>query len=72
MRTAYLAEIKRKRCIGTEVEAEVEAKIRRLNARKGLAVRPVFVYLGDLDGEADFASPHITHLGNYIFGTERI
>lgn len=46
--------------------------MRRLNARKGLAVRPVLVYLGDLDGEADFASPHITHLGNYIFGTERI
>ena len=52
-RTAYLTEIKRKGCIGKEIEVEVETKMRRLNARKGLAVRPVLVYLGELDGEVE-------------------
>ena len=50
-RTAYLVEIKRQNRIGVEVEKQVETKIRRLHARKGLSVRPVLVYLGDLDGE---------------------
>jgi AAA+ ATPase superfamily predicted ATPase len=49
-RTAYLIEIKRQNRIGVEVEEQVEAKMRRLHARKGLSVRPVLVYLGELDG----------------------
>ena len=49
-RTAYLVEVKRQNRIGAEVEAQVETKMRRLYARKGLAVRPVLVYLGELDG----------------------
>ena len=52
-RTAYLVEIKRQNRITTEVEMEVETKIRRLRARRGLAVRPVLVYLGQLDGEVE-------------------
>ena len=52
-RTAYLVEIKRQKYIGLEVERQVEEKMRRLNARKGLAVRPVLVYLGELDGELE-------------------
>ena len=52
-RTAYVVEVKRQNRIGTEVEEQVEATIRRLHARKELAVRPVLVYLGELDGEVE-------------------
>ena len=52
-RTAYLVEVKRQNRIGAEVEAQVETKMRRLYARKGLAIRPVLVYLGELDGAVE-------------------
>ncbi len=52
-RTAYLVEIKRQNRITREVERQVEEKIRRLHARKGMSVRPVLVYIGDLDGEVE-------------------
>lgn len=48
-RTAYAVEIKRKRRIGREVEAEMEQKLSRFKVRKGLSVRPVLVYDGELD-----------------------
>lgn len=48
-RTAYAVEIKRKNRIGREVEAEMERKLSRLKVRKGLSVRPVLVYDGELD-----------------------
>ena len=52
-RTAYVVEVKRQGRIGTEVERQVETILRRLHARKELAVRPVLVYLGELDGEVE-------------------
>ena len=48
-RTAYVVEIKRKKEIGREVEDEVEEKINRLKIRKGVSIRPVLVYDGELD-----------------------
>ena len=48
-RTVYVIEIKRKRVIGCEIEKEVEEKIRRLRVRRGVSVRPVLVYDGELD-----------------------
>lgn len=48
-RTAYAVEIKRKKRIGREVEVEMERKIGRLKVRKGVSVRPVLVYDGELD-----------------------
>lgn len=48
-RTAYAIEIKRKNRIGREVEVEMEQKLKRLKVRKGLSVRPVLVYDGELD-----------------------
>ena len=48
-RTAYAVEIKRKNWIGREVEVEMERKLKRLRVRKGLSVRPVLVYDGELD-----------------------
>ena len=48
-RTAYAVEVKRKNRIGREVEAEMERKLSRLKVRKGLSVRPVLVYDGELD-----------------------
>lgn len=48
-RTAYAIEIKRKNRIGREVEVEMEQKLKRFKARKGLSVRPVLVYDGELD-----------------------
>lgn len=47
-RTAYVVEIKRRKHIGDEIEGEVEKKIRRLPLRKGVSVRPVLVYAGEL------------------------
>ena len=35
--------------IGREVEVEMERKIGRLKVRKGVSVRPVLVYDGELD-----------------------
>ena len=52
-RTAYVVEVKRQNRIGIEVEGQVATKMRRLHARKELAVRPVLVYLGELDGEVE-------------------
>ena len=48
-RTVYVVEIKRRKTIGRDVEAEVEEKVRRLKVRKGISVRPVLVYDGELD-----------------------
>lgn len=48
-RTAYAVEIKRKNRIGREVEAEMEQKLKRLKVRKGMSIRPVLVYDGELD-----------------------
>ena len=48
-RTMYAIEIKRKNRIGCEVEAEMEEKLKRLKVRKGVSVRPVLVYDGELD-----------------------
>ena len=47
-RTVYAIEIKRKNSIGCEVEREMEEKINRLKLRKGMSIRPVLVYDGNL------------------------
>lgn len=47
-RTVYVIEIKRKQHIGSEIETEVENKIRRLKLAPGLSVRTGLVYLGEL------------------------
>lgn len=47
-RTAYVVEIKRRREITSEIEVEVERKIRQLPLRSGMSVRPVLVYDGEL------------------------
>ena len=47
-RTAYVVEIKRRREIAAEIEAEVERKIRQIPLRSGMSVRPVLVYDGEL------------------------
>ena len=47
-RTAYVVEVKRRREISATIEAEVEAKIRRLPLRAGVSARPVLVYDGEL------------------------
>lgn len=52
-RTAYVVEIKRQGHIGTEVEEQVEREMKRLHARKGISVRPVLVYQGELDGNVE-------------------
>ena len=52
-RTAYLVEIKRQNHITREVERQVEGEMRRLHARKGVAVRPVLVFAGNLDAEVE-------------------
>jgi len=46
--TAHAVEIKRRKLIGREVETEVEENIRRLKVRRGISVRPVLVYDGEL------------------------
>lgn len=48
-RTAYVVEVKRRREIGAEVEAEVEEKIRRIPFGRGMSVRTALVYDGHLD-----------------------
>lgn len=48
-RTVYVVEIKRKNVIGMDVAEEVEEKVRRLKLRRGMSVRPVLVYDGELD-----------------------
>ena len=48
-KTVYAVEIKRKDRIGREVEEEVEQKLHRLKVRKGMSVRPVLVYDGELE-----------------------
>ena len=52
-RSAYVVEVKRKSRIGMEIEAEVEAKMRRLHVRKGMSVHPAIVYLGELSKEVE-------------------
>lgn len=47
-RAVYVVEVKRRRQIGTEIEDEVEERVRRLPLRKGVSVRPVLVYDGEL------------------------
>lgn len=47
-RTAYVLEIKRKNEIGPEIEDEVNQKLKRLPIRKGISLRPVLVYCGNL------------------------
>lgn len=46
--TAYVVEIKRMKHIGSEIEAEVRDKVKRLPLREGMSVRPVLVYEGEL------------------------
>ena len=48
-RTAYVVEIKRQGQVGREVIEQVEREMRRLNVRKGVTVRPVLLYLGEVD-----------------------
>ena len=59
-RTVYAVEIKRKNRIGHEVEQEMEDRIGRLKLRKGVSVRPVLVYDGNiapqLSGSGYFAA----------------
>lgn len=47
-RTVYVVEIKRMGYIGSEIEAEVAEKLRRLPVRSGVSKRPVLVYDGQL------------------------
>lgn len=47
-RTAYIIEVKRQNRIGPDIEQEMERKIARLPLRKGMTVRPVLVYDGEL------------------------
>ena len=48
-RTVYAVEIKRKNRIGREVEEDVEQKLKRLKVRRGISIRPVLVYDGELE-----------------------
>lgn len=52
-RTAFVIEIKRQGVIGKEVEEQVEREMQRLDARRGISVRPVLIYLGELDGNVE-------------------
>ncbi len=47
-RTAYVVEIKRMGHIGSEIEAEVTEKLRRLPVQPGISKRPVLLYAGEL------------------------
>lgn len=46
--TAYIVELKRKNVLGREIIEELREKTRRLPVRKGLSVRTVLVYEGEL------------------------
>ena len=52
-RAAYIIEIKRQNRIGREIEAQLEEKMKRFHARKGMSVRPVLVYAGELSREVE-------------------
>ena len=52
-RTAYVVETKRQNEIGREVEEQVAREMKRLHIRNDMSVRPVLVYLGNLDGSID-------------------
>ena len=48
--TAYVVEIKRKkRMIDKSIIDEVSEKLRKIPRRRGLSLRPVLVYEGELD-----------------------
>ena len=48
-RTAYAVEVKRKTRIGPEIEDELEQRLSRIPLRRGVSVRPVLVFDGELD-----------------------
>ena len=52
-RTAYVVETKRQLEIGRSVEDQVAREMKRLHIRAGMSVRPVLVYLGQLDGSVE-------------------
>ena len=52
-RTAYVVETKRQNEIGREVEEQVAREMKRLHIRTDMSVRPVLVYLGNLDGSIE-------------------
>ncbi len=47
-KSVCVVEIKRRRRIGEEVEAEVSRKVRALHVRPGVSVRTALVYEGEL------------------------
>jgi AAA+ ATPase superfamily predicted ATPase len=49
--TLYVCEIKHKECIDKSVIKEVQAKIEKLEKKKGISVRPVLIYQGRLQDE---------------------
>ena len=52
-RTAYVVETKRQNEIGREVAEQVAREMKRLHVRTDMSVRPVLVYLGNLDGSIE-------------------
>lgn len=52
-RTAYVVETKRQNEIGREVEEQLRREMKRLHVRPDMSVRPVLVYLGNLDGSVE-------------------
>ena len=52
-RTAYVVETKRQLEIGRSVEDQVAREMKRIHIRAGMSVRPVLVYLGQLDGSVE-------------------
>ena len=48
-RTAYAVKVKRKTRIGPEIEDEMEQRLSRIPLRRGVSVRPVLVFDGELD-----------------------
>jgi hypothetical protein len=52
-RTAYVVETKRQFEIGRTVEDQVAREMKCLHIRAGMSVRPVLVYLGQLDGSVE-------------------
>ena len=52
-RTAYVVETKRQFEIGRNVEDQVAREMKRLHIRADMSVRPVLVYLGQLDASVE-------------------
>ena len=52
-KSMYVVEVKHRRRIDASVEAEVQGKVERLRAPRGVSVRTVLVYDGELSPEVE-------------------